>query len=100
MVVGCYVGFGLNTGEDCKSWSHMCGSWYLPMLQFEGGSCMWINIASLMVLDWLWISLCIMLNWLGSSGRPVVALWMCIWEGPFKCSLTLSPKDLPGLPNV
>ena len=31
-VVGCYVGFGWNTGEDCRSWSHICSSWYLPML--------------------------------------------------------------------
>ena len=36
-VVGCYVGFGWNTGEDCRSWSHICGSWYLPMLQLRGG---------------------------------------------------------------
>ena len=35
-VVGCYVGFGWNTGEDCRSWSHICGSWYLPMLQLRG----------------------------------------------------------------
>ena len=25
-------------GDDCNSWSHMCGSWYLPMLQLRGGS--------------------------------------------------------------
>ena len=36
MVVGCKDGFGLNTGEDCESWSHMCSSWYLPMLQLRG----------------------------------------------------------------
>ena len=50
-MVGCYVGFGWNTGGDCRSWSHICGSWYLPMLQIEGGSCTWINMASFMVLD-------------------------------------------------
>ena len=38
VVVCCYVGFGWNTGDDCSSWSHMCGSWYLPMLQLRGGS--------------------------------------------------------------
>ena len=59
---------------------------------------MQINIASFIVLDWLWTSLCIMLNWLGSSGCPVVALWRCIGEGAFKYSLTLSPKDLPDSP--
>ena len=34
-------------------------------------------------------------NWLGSMGCPVVILWWCIGEGALKCSLTLSPKDLP-----
>ena len=32
----CYFGFGWNTGEDCRNWSHICGSWYLPMLRLRG----------------------------------------------------------------
>ena len=63
-----------------------------------GGSCMQMNIASLMVLEWLLTSLCTMLNWLGSMGCPVVALWRCMGEGALKCSLTLSPNVLPDFP--
>ena len=74
VVVCAYVGFGWNTGNDCSSWSHIWGSWYIPMLQLRGGSCTHMNMASLIVLDWLWTSLCIMLNWSGSKGCPVVAL--------------------------
>ena len=50
----------------------MCGSWYLPKFLFKGGSCMHMNMASLMVLEKLFTSLCTMLNWLGSMGCPVV----------------------------
>ena len=39
-----------------------------------------------------------MLNWLGSKGCPEVALQRCMGEGAFKCSLTLSPRDLPDFP--
>ena len=63
-----------------------------------GGSCTWMNIASLMVLEWLLTSLCIMLNRLGSIGCPVVVLWRCMWEGALKCSLTLSHNVLPDSP--
>ena len=45
-----------------------------------GGSWMQINMASLIVLDWLFTSLCTMLNWLGSIGCPVVVLWRCIGD--------------------
>ena len=64
----------------------------------EGGSCTRMNIASLIVLDWLWTSLCMILNWLGSKGCPVVVLCRCMGEGALRCSLTLSPRDLPDSP--
>ena len=57
-----------------------------------------MNIASLMVLEWLLTSLCTMLNWLGSMGCPVVVLRRCIGEGALRCSLTLSPNVLPDSP--
>ena len=63
-----------------------------------GGSCMQINMASLMVLDCMLTSLCTILNWLGSTGCPVAVLWRCMWEGALKCSLTLPPSAR--LPNV
>ena len=75
LIVGCGVGLCWNMGEACRRWSHMCGSWYLAKFMFKGGSCMHMNIASLIVLEWLFTSLCTMLNWLGSMGCPVVVLW-------------------------
>ena len=63
-----------------------------------GGSCMWINMASLMVLDCMLTSLCTMLNCSGSIGCPVEVLWRCMGEGALKCSLTLSPRYLPDYP--
>ena len=90
MVVGCYVGLGLNTEEDCKSWSHMCGSWYLPMLWLRG------------VLDTdkhsFLYSPGLVVDFPVHNVCPVVALCRCIGEGAFKCSFTLSPKDLPDSP--
>ena len=46
-------------------------------------------------LGWGPVHICTILNWLRSMGCPVVILWWCIGEGALKCSLTLSPKDLP-----
>ena len=40
----------------------MWGSWYFPMFPLRAGSCTQMNIASLMVLEWLLTSLCTMLN--------------------------------------
>ena len=96
-LVGWLVGLCWRVGDAWRRWSHMCRSWYLPRFCL-GGSYTWMNIASLMVLEWLLTSLCIILNWLGSMGCPVVVLWMCIGEGALKCSLTLSPKVLPDSP--
>ena len=97
-VVGWLVGLCWRVGEAWRRWSHMCGSWYLPRFLLRVGSCTQMNIASLMVLEWLLTSLCTMLNWLGSMGCPVVVLWWCMGEGALKCSFTLSPKDLPDSP--
>ena len=57
-----------------------------------------MNMASLMVLEWLLTSLCTMLNYSGSIGCLLVVLCKWIGEGALKCSLTLSPKDLPDSP--
>ena len=70
----------------------------LAQIPVEGGSWMQMNMASFIVLDLLLTSLCTMLNWLGSKGCPEVVLWRCMGEGAFKCSLTLSPRDLPDSP--
>ena len=36
VVVGCCVGLSWNVGDACKSWSHICGSWYLPKFLLRG----------------------------------------------------------------
>ena len=36
VVVGCCVGLHWNIGDACKSWSHICSSWYLPKFLLRG----------------------------------------------------------------
>ena len=36
VVVGCCVGLHWNVGDACKSWLHICGSWYLPRFLLRG----------------------------------------------------------------
>ena len=76
----------------------MCGSWYFPMFLLSGGSWTRMNIDSLIVLDWLAVSLCIMLKLSASIGCPVVVLCKWMGEGALKCSLILSPSALPDSP--
>ena len=57
-----------------------------------------MNMDSLMVLDWLCVSLCTMLKLSASMGCPVVVLCRWMGEGALKCSLILSPSDLPDSP--
>ena len=81
-----------SVGEDCSRWSHMCGNWYLPRFLMSVGSCTWMNMDSLMVLERLLTSLSSMLNCSGSNGCPEVALCWWIGEGVLRWSLTLLPE--------
>ena len=83
-MVGWLVGLHWRVGDAWRRWSHMCSSWYLPRFLFRVGSCMRMNMASLMVLELLLTSLCTMLNWFGSMGCPVVVLWWCMGGGGFE----------------
>ena len=91
-------GLSCRVGDACSRWSHICSSWYFPKFLLRVGSWMWMNMASLMVLERLLTSLCTMLNCSGSIGCPVVVLCRWMGEGALKCSLTLSPRDLPDSP--
>ena len=97
-VVGRLEGLHCRVGDAIRKWSHMCGSWYFPRLLLRVESYTWMNMASLMVLDWLLTSLWAMLNCSWSIGCPVVVLCRWMREGAMKCSLTLSPNDLPDSP--
>ena len=63
-----------SVGDACRRWSHMWESWYFPRFLLSVGSCTCMNMASLMVLEWLLTSLCIILNCSGSIGCLVVVL--------------------------
>ena len=91
-------GLHCSVEDACRRLSHMCRSWYFPRFLLRVGSCTQMNMASLMVLEWLLTSLCTMLNCSGSMGCPVVVLCKWMGEGALKCSLTLSPRDLPYSP--
>ena len=51
MYEGRLEGLSCRVGDDCRRWYHICGSWYLPRPLLSDGSWMWMNIASLMVLE-------------------------------------------------
>ena len=87
-----------RVGDPCSRWSHICGSWYFPKFLLRVGSWTQMNMTSLMVLERLLTSLCIMLNCFWSIGCPVVVLCRWMGEGAMKCSMTLSPRDLPDSP--
>ena len=63
-----------SVSMSCSMLSQTCRRWYFPRFLFNVGSLTLINIASLMVLDELWVSLCIMLKQSGFKGCPVVLL--------------------------
>ena len=44
-------GLSCSTGDACSRWFHICSSWYLPGFLFNVGSCTWMNMDSLMVLE-------------------------------------------------
>ena len=72
-------GLHCRVGDAIRRWSQIWGSWYFPRFLLSVGSCTQMNMASLMVLDWLLTSLWTMLNCSGSTGCPVVVL--CRWMG-------------------
>ena len=80
-VVGWLEGLHWSVGDTWSRWSHMWGSWYFLRFLLRVGSCTWIKMASLMVLEWLLTSLCTMLNCSGSIGWPVVVLCKCMGKG-------------------
>ena len=73
-VVGMLEGLCCKVGDAKRRWSHMWGRWYFPRSLLRVGSCMQMNMASLMVLEWLLTSLWTILNCSGSIGCPVVEL--------------------------
>ena len=44
----CYLSW--SDGVPCKTWSQMCGSWYLPKFLLSEGSLTHMYIASLMFM--------------------------------------------------
>ena len=63
-----------NAGVSHKMLSQICGSWYFPRFLLSEGSLMHINMASLMFLEELCVSLCMMLKHSGLSECPVALL--------------------------
>ena len=57
----------------------MCGSWYFPNFLLSGGSLIPMYMASFMFLVTTW-------------------LWWYMGDGALRCSLSLSPNDLPDSP--
>ena len=44
-------GLSCSAGNACSRWSHICSSWYFHGFLLSVGSCMQMNMDSLMVLE-------------------------------------------------
>ena len=80
--------------------SQMCERLYFPIFLLSVGLFTLIYIDSLIVLAKLLSSLPIILKFSKDVSWPLILWCWNIGEGAFKCSLYLSPKDLPDFTNV
>ena len=96
--LACYL--SLSSCEFISTSSHMCGSWYLPILLLRDESLTLIKVASLMDLAKFWSSLPTMLKLLKDISWPVVLWWSWMGDGAFMYSLYLSVNVLPDYPNL
>ena len=80
--------------------SHMCGRWNLPTFLFRDGLLTLINKASLIALFRFWSSLPTMLKLSILMSWPEMVVWSKMGEGPFWCSLNLSPNTLEDSPML
>ena len=97
LVVGCGVGLCWNMGEACRRLSHICGSWYLPKFLFRGVLYMYEHS----LLDSPGKAVYFFMHnveLLGVQGMSCGGTVVVYGGGALKCSLTLSPRDLPDSP--
>ena len=90
--------FKLSSEVLNRTSSHIWGRWYLPMFLFRDGLLTLVYNASLMVLMRFRSSLPTMLTFSIVVVWSVVLEWSYIGEGPFWCSLNLSPNVLEDSP--
>ena len=83
-----------SAGESCRTWSHMCRSWYFPKFLLREGSFTQIYIASFMFLVIPCDSVSTMVKHSGLTQCPVELLWWWIGNEALRCSLSLSPMVL------
>ena len=89
---------GCSEGVSLSTWSHTCGSRNFPRFLFYDGSFTLMYMSSLTFLVIPCASLSIMVKKSGLTGCPVVDMCRCMADGALRCSLYLSPSDLPNSP--
>ena len=71
-------GLSCNVGDACSMLFHTCRSWYFPRLLLRVGSLTHMNIASLMVFEWLYFLVyyveVFQVQWM-SCGCAVMEYW-------------------------
>ena len=87
-----------SQGVSLSTWSHTCGSRNFPKFLFSDGSFTFMYMASLMFLMSPCASLSTMVKQSGLTRCPLVDVCRCMGDGALKCSLYLSPSDLPDSP--
>ena len=81
--------------KSCRILSQMWGTWNLPIFLLKDGSLTLKNIASLMFLVILCTSLPTVEKLSTLILCPALLPYMYMGEGDWRCSLSLSPKELP-----
>ena len=82
----------------CRTSSHICGRWYLPMFLFRVGLLTVMYTASLIVLRRFWSSLPTILKLSIVTLWPEMIEWSWMGIGVLRCSLNLSAKFLADSP--
>ena len=90
--------FSCDSGDLASTSSQICGHWNLPIFLLRDGSLTLMNIASLMFLAILLLSLPTILKLSRDTSWPVMLWWSMMGDGDLICSLNVSPKVLPDSP--
>ena len=92
--------FNLSSEMLCRTSSHMCGRWYLPIFLLRDGSLTLMYRASFMVLRRFWPSLPTISKLSMVTLWPEMVEWSWMGEGVLRCSFKPLWKVSCWLPNI
>ena len=90
---GCYL-LSFSSGMEYRTLSLICGRLYFPMFLFRVGLFTLMNMASLMALGMLFLSLPMITKFFTVVMWSLLFWWSKWGDGAFRCSQYLSPNVL------